>query len=473
MKVNRMKIKELCKKFFEFEEENSLFDWRIQDVHIWELIRFEVFASIVQELGLYGQAHTLASRTLKDKIKIFSSSMNNFIFKNPFLAPKNKIVFIGHPRRKLLNDNKYWDIYSDFFVDELQEDAVLFEPYYLDSHLKPAKTEDIYYLDFLSLCAYCYRILIRQKRNTFKGKKFAHILGDKVCLFFGIHIEKKIKKIIKSSFNVFTSNYFFYTKLFKFIQPKIILIVVSYGQRNAAIIAAAKDLKIPVVELQHGVISRYHLGYSFPGKNKKNTFPDYFFSFGDFWKSCIEFPIGKGEIFNVGYPYLDTALQKYKNSKKTNTIIVISQGTIGEKLSKFVVELKEILPSNVHIIYKLHPGEFDNWRSKYPWLFQSKVQVYDNPQAELYELLAQAKWQIGVYSTAIYEGLAFNCRTFLVDLPGIEYMGHLLASGHAKLVQKPSDIILDHQPIKINKNYFFADNWQQNFREAMQKIGRD
>ena len=41
---------------------------------------------------------------------------------------------------------------------------------------------------------------------------------------------------------------------------------------------------------------------------------------------------------------------------------------------------------------------------------------------DLYEYLAKSEYQAGVFSTSLYEGIEFNCKTILLDVPGVEYM---------------------------------------------------
>ncbi len=45
---------------------------------------------------------------------------------------------------------------------------------------------------------------------------------------------------------------------------KTVYVVVAYFHQH--IVGAARDLGIRVVELQHGAISPFHLGYSYPGR---------------------------------------------------------------------------------------------------------------------------------------------------------------------------------------------------------------
>jgi hypothetical protein len=255
--------------------------------------------------------------------------------------------------------------------------------------------------------------------------------------------------------------------LFKKIQPKIIFVVVSYGKET--LIHAAKALKIPVVELQHGIISKYHMGYSFPHRQIKHTFPDYFFSFGKYWAQEIQFPIKKEKIYNIGYPYLEESLKRY-DKKKSDTFVFISQWSIGENLSRFAVQFRKNTPNNIKIIYKLHPGEFDRWRKAYPWLIGSDIEVLDSDIPTLYAILAKSKWQAGVYSTAIYEGLAFGCQTYLVNLPGVETMDKLIRSGYATLIKTPEEINLTyHKNNSLELDYFYKSNSIYNFRTTIQE----
>jgi hypothetical protein len=176
-----------------------------------------------------------------------------------------------------------------------------------------------------------------------------------------------------------------------------------------------KTLKIPVIELQHGTIHKYHFAYSFPGSRRtKRTFPDYLFTFGDFWKKCVEFPIKKDCIFSVGYPFLEKEAAKYFEVIKKNQILFISQGSSGKELSKFAVDVTNYSDLNYNVVYKLHPGEYHRWKREYPWLYKErdKIKIVEE-SIPLYRLMAESKTQVGVSSTAIYEGLYFGLNTYI------------------------------------------------------------
>jgi hypothetical protein len=79
---------------------------------------------------------------------------------------------------------------------------------------------------------------------------------------------------------------------------------------------------------------------------------------------------------------------------------------------------------------------------------------------------------VGAFSTAIYEGLAFNCKTFIIDVPGIEYLDDLIEKNIVKKVKNSEeliDYIIKDETKEIlfkeyDKDYFF-----KNFDETIFK----
>ena len=50
--------------------------------------------------------------------------------------------------------------------------------------------------------------------------------------------------------------------------------------------------------------------------------------------------------------------------------------------------------------------------------------------------MGSAEYQIGVYTSALFEGIELGCRTLLLPLPGIEHMERLLKSNQAVLIDE-------------------------------------
>jgi hypothetical protein len=215
-----------------------------------------------------------------------------------------------------------------------------------------------------------------------------------------------------------------------------------------------------------GVINKYHAGYNYPSGISYDhiKFPDYFLTFGDYWQKGINFPIDKNKIISAGYPFLEMQQKRYKNLRRKNQVVFISQGSIGDKLSKVAVKLANRIDSKYEILYKLHPGEIKRWKKEYPWLIDRNIKVMAD-EIPLYKVLAESKVQVGVNSTALFEGIAMGVeQTILLDLPGIEYMDKIIKEpGVTKLknyedIFKISTFIANKPSNAIKKEKFFIKN---------------
>ena len=471
-----MNIKTIVENIFQMEDELDLFRKKIGNVHFWELVRFNVFRQLTEVTGFYGQGHTKLEVDSEVRRNYILNAVKNIFHKNPFLTSKCDILFFGSPRRKLMEDRLWWDIYCDPVMENLGDSykCFLLESPLLNSHLFPVKTTHIRYLD---LALFLGAVLIKAKLARFclskaeenKLEEIEKQINDR----FNARIN--IKKTVTSRLLVRKSILPIYTFLIKKISPKVVVVTVSYG--NKIIIEACRKLDIPVVELQHGAgIGRYHLGYSFPNEfTKTRTFPDYFLAFGGFWKNRCKYPIEKHRIFDVGYPFFEMETRKYAQVSKKDQVVFISGGPIGEKMSRFAVQLKARRDFPLDIVYKLHPGEYGRWQKEYPWLVNSGVIIIDDDSVPLYKLLAQSRALIGVNSTVIYEGLGFGLRTFLLDLPGIEYMDELIESQVVSVVSTVNELvekIRQPEQQQVGVDNFFKPNALDNISNALEEIIR-
>jgi hypothetical protein len=82
-------------------------------------------------------------------------------------------------------------------------------------------------------------------------------------------------------------------------------------------------------------------------------------TFGEFWNKNVRTPFPDDHVIPVGYPYLEKRLNAYNDIERTRQLLSISQGTIGEELSRFALEVHDDDRIDYEVVYKLHPGEYD------------------------------------------------------------------------------------------------------------------
>lgn len=456
-------VHDICEVFFNLEEKYGLNYQEIQGCYPWQLIRMFLYYDITRRTQTFG-APQQQSLSIFDKIKSFTPFVKNSIVHNPFSGGQKKDILIFDHPRKVIYNGEYCDIYSNFLVDFLKDSysfEVLEAPY-LNKHFTK-KQSYIKYTDRIQLGSYIYK---KFNKVEFTDKEKSLISTVRKELEDAFNLEINLEWILTIHILNFTHDYKKYTELFKKREPKLVFVVVAY--ENQAIVAAAKDLGITVVELQHGTITDYHLGYSYPKKTRLNGdikyFPDKILTFGDYWINDETCPIDAKNIIPIGFPYFESQSKDFINIPvNDNQVLFISQGVIGKYLSKVAFELASELKEH-NIIYKLHPGEYATWRENYPKLVEAtsfdNFKVIDNSETPLYKLFAESNYQVGAFSTAIYEGLMFNCKTFIVDVPGVEYLNDLIDNGYVCKIRDVDDLIVnlnDFKPADYDKDFFFKD----------------
>lgn len=460
-------VKDICDVFFNLEEKYSLNFLEIQGCYPWQLIRMFLYYDIARKTKVFGTAQQ-QTLSIFDKIKSFTPFIKNSLFSNPFKGNHQCDVLIFDHPRKTIFQGEYKDIYSYFLVDYLKGKVSfeVMEAPYLNKHYSK-KQDYVKYTDRIELGSYRYKKFNKISFND-SEKEIISKIQDELIKTFDISLD--LFTIIQNHILNFKYDYMKYKELFLKRKPKLIFVVVAY--ENQAIVAAGKDLGIEVIELQHGTISNYHLGYSYPLKTRSLNgesqdiayFPNKILTFGDYWINEEVCPLNSRDIIPVGFPYFQHQSKGFINLKKdSKKILFISQGVIGKYLSKFAYEIANRLP-DYEIIYKLHPGEYATWKLNYGCLNKANefknFTIIDNSEIPLYKLFGESSYQIGAFSTAIYEGLMFNCKTFIVDVPGIEYLDDLIDKGYVYKVKGYDDFVNNFnsfEPKFYNKDFFFKD----------------
>lgn len=469
-----MNVNNATQVFCSVEKKLDIFYQKIDGVYFWDLVRWEIHYLVLKKLGIYQEGHSSFHIHTQLDRKMCRYAVDALVRRNPFLKTSHEILFIGHPRRKKMENGRWQDVYVDPLLDSplISSRSLALEPQDLFPHMVPAQNPDLQYLDIIQAAGLVLRktALARISLSEKEKRLLSHI-NKQFSLWLDIEPDG-IETIILRSLLYRKTTLPVYQMLFRKLSPKILLLVVGYLRRT--ITEAARSIGIPVAELQHGTLGRNHLGYSFPPEyNAKERFPDYLLLFGDFWKNKGEYPIKEDCIYCAGFPYFNQEYAKYKNLAQKNQILFISQGTIGKELSRFAVALAHKLYPQYSILYKLHPGEYTRWKTEYPWLADAEIEVVSDDFIPLYQMFAESAAQVGVYSTAVYEGLGFGLKTFLVALPGVEFMEELTETNEVCLISHPDEMVsaLLHPSKKSAcQNAFFAPCAQEKVLQAIEDI---
>jgi len=239
----------------------------------------------------------------------------------------------------------------------------------------------------------------------------------------------------------------------------------------------AKNMGIPVIELQHGEIGLTHLAYNFTDTiGSAKYFPDYILTFGDYWIVNMRLPKGSIAV-PVGSVYAEARIKKLAYIKRQEKLIVFYSNfnkAIIDVLMDLIGLAKE---NNYNLVCKLHPREYENWKTLYPELEQSGVEVIDYSM-DIYELFLSGKHHVCGGSTTAFEAVATGGVVHL-DISAQDICGDLTELGVAQAFSSADELMCNILELDSNSvrsynnnvaNSFFESNALENQINAIKNI---
>ena len=436
-------IEQICERLFQLEKDHSLLELDIAGVKIYQLMRMSIYYDIAKATGVFDNPHPGKKRR-KSFVNRCFSTFADLTVRNPLFVTGNVDAIVFPHSRKVRDADGLIDVYSHYLIDHLEREGK--RCCVIEKSKKIATSKGL-----VRNSKRCDIIRLLNKLQIATENCQLSITDNEALKAFSLLIDEtfnikiNLYKKLNKRLNKFHHNYAGYKRLFKRLKPKQIYVVVAYFGWGE-MIKAAKDLGIEVIEIQHGVYSRYHLGYSYPNQSKAlslDFFPDKFLVWGDYWASMPELPLKQHACLSVGFSYFHIKQKLVdKVQRKSKQIVILSQGAIGERFAEQVATVAGLL-KDYQLIYKLHPSEYLTWEQS-----RSVTTLAENPNvtiigegSDLYQLLAESEYQFGVFSTAVFEGVGMGCKTILFDLPGVEYMERMVDQGLCVKWDGCSDII--------------------------------
>jgi len=187
-------------------------------------------------------------------------------------------------------------------------------------------------------------------------------------------------------------------------------------------------------------------------------------TYGDFWNNQIKI---SAKVLTIGNPHFYERLKKYQDIKEQNdTILIVSQGTLGYQFVEITKYLSEKLPS-YKILYKLHPGELPLYEryevlKPYPNITIAK-------SGDIYEYIARYENIIACYSTTVFEAMGFNKKIFILDN---NLSRNFIPMSIGKRFKEKSELIdliknTTKEELKYNLDYYFNSKWRSNYKNFL------
>ena len=448
--TDRWDITRAFERFHAFERAAGVCRLEIGGVSVWPLTRISVFGKLVlPHLVQVGMPHPDMTVPLgaADEVrrcrwlKRFYALLSRLRYGPSCAWHSRDVIFSLVSRQIRLSDGREVSQILDFFLPLLRHSYAVLESNMASVGYPPHPNwTRIFHVDGYNGRLKAFRVGETVKNATCRS---AREVASGLNAAFGVAVDQtRLASMMKAA----VRSRLFYFPLFvqwlKRLRVKCVVTVVNYGIKNLILSEAAHSLGIPVVELQHGTIYPSHPAYNLPEIDPLHS-PDYLFAWGPHWAAQTRNYALKKTIC-TGYPMLEYMLAQYPSSQGSarKRIVFISQGTIGAELSRRATELVGLLPcAEFEVVYKLHPNESRTWKSLYPWLVGSGVEVVASSDHSIYELFGNAFATVGVYSTAVIEGIMWGVRAFIFgDMPGGDTMRPFLVKGLMENVSSSDEL---------------------------------
>lgn len=259
-----------------------------------------------------------------------------------------------------------------------------------------------------------------------------------------------------------------YEMLIRLFKPKAIFVVCYYSQFE--LISAAKKHNIPVIELQHGLITRGHRAYYFKKEQPQKFMPDYFLSYGPYFSQIILEGklVGSDSILDYGYSFLDEVDSQLEISteliglKKQFDLLVCVTGQLEVTdidLMKMVLEVSKKFPK---ICFLFKP----RFSHSFPQ-FVGTDNLKRVDDINTYELLKFCDCHLTVYSTCALESIALGTPNISVDIKGYysKYLKDLLYDNSYNFV---ADCLEDLESILLS--FKSMDDEKEEIKASMSRI---
>lgn len=435
-------VVELTEAIWRVEADLDLLDWTTRGVRVWEAGRMAIYYALARQLGIFETPLAQLRPGFGARWRRGAEVVSAGARRHPFRHVGSVDALVFESGRASEVDGRRVCPYTFKLSADLRargERVVLLGR---RTPGQPEKSPDLdrLQIDLLELVG---ALAARTSAPLLDARSRALLVQVEVKLTRALGRDVRVRQAAAGVLGKYLAGLLAYRRLLALHRPRTVYCVAAYAGM-APLVAAARELGIASVEVQHGIISRYHLGYSFPRYeiSRLAYFPDRLYTWGSPWDELMDIALPAERLVRHGFSYFEHRAGKYRDrDKRPGRVIVISQGTIGRQLAETLWRNVDRL-GGLEIIYKLHPGEIARWR-EYPAL----VRLSELPQVriaeggDLYELMSECEWQIGVYSTALHEGLALGLKTAIVDLPGKEYMDAWFARGCAVRFEAFLDVV--------------------------------
>ncbi len=418
-----------------FETEHGAFRIVVGGVSVWRLVRFEMFMRL-RRSGLAQLA--IPRQYLLDSLR---RSAWQYLRLNRTTRYVGKSV---NSAMRFEDDGGLVDVYFDHLMDAVPGgskissiDSIKFDTAHRHARRQPVFDDTSIY----AIAAVLARLAPMEPRGAFA--ELAQLAQTQLGAAFATADWFRLK------FGAFQWRARLYRRVLRRLGARSVLAANS-GQFSLH--HAARSLRIPFVEMQHGIFSADHPdalpGSALAGADEHSLMiPDALTVYGDYHARLLSTTAlaAKGVIVPVGAPLIEIGREVRSRRSMTPgappVLTFTSQGMQRESVIRFLGAFLGLVKSPLELKIRLHPGYDSD-----PAMFND---IAVDPRAEI-QLADQAPWtheqialsdlHLSISSACHHDAIGIGTPTAVLALPGHDVVNDLVGAGLAPLIRRPEEL---------------------------------
>jgi hypothetical protein len=473
----------LSNLFRRFEEDyheslNTLF---IGNFNAWSVVKFPLFYGLIQQgAASTGNNETVEAPAVSTQ-KLFQkagsvikclASLSSLLVKARFKKGITLLYTYSGDKPAKDSSGRYFNFLTDPFIKEQIITSYLYAERSLSGDYKePGFVQKDFRVDDLQIITALYG------RRYVKNEEVRKC-ADRLFGLLNEHFGKQGTPMTFSSDRIVQILAYFYAEyktgqlFLRACKPSLIIAAEMPGK---GMLAAARELNISLLDLQHGIIDHLHPQYIYDRSLKpakaSMVLPDFIGVFGQLHKNIV---CGNGfwddqEIVVLGSSRVDMNREKYAASHGAVSVSVLvpTQWTMFTELQSLLPALCAYNDSDYKVILKIHPHEPE----KNVQYFTSLAQQYPNRMiiaernTDIYELIAASMLVVGFDSAVLLESLTLSKPCITITTPASPYGIHGMFNNDDRLKTSIRPVAIEDAPAiptiidRMIKDKSFYDQW--------------
>lgn len=441
------------------ELRHRLFERTTEDgIRFWDIIRYHAYMTVLSHHGIYKNFSVYMQQSKQGRltrmlkiIKLLPFYFLNelqFLF---YLPKKRKYCFLMTSRFEDQAGNPI-DLLMEDIYNQLKDEALVLEDFrhkrfnWLSGNVKGRY--------FLYLLEISYLTGSSVKDNW---QFLSEILNNE----FGLKEEWQI--IFENRMEQYRKRYTYFRKLLKKMRPEYIF----FQSGPKGMIAAANELGITTIDVQHGHTNNTGVYYSYPKSadlSAVTTLPGVFLTLGQFWNELVDFPNLK---ITCGNSYFHVDFNEDTHLK--TGVLVVGTAFIHNFLKEQLRNLALNHPEK-QFYYKLHSNQYHQKKETEDFFRSFKNVSVIYTEKDVKQIMEDCFAVVLIQSTVAYQALQKGLKIFIFKEDYYEASYDIFHYKNVTLVnnwEELSDCLHSEMTVQTNERPLFFEPYNPHVIEEL------